>query len=247
MKLFSSTTLLILSLLSPLSWADDNTLAQYQEIFSANNPTSQQEAIKKLAISGFSTPELYDVIVQNIKTNLPQTKDKHALNNMAYLVRALAYSGNEKYLPFINSLMSKEQPKKIRAHAKKSKIELYQYKKWNQIFNATSENNATVLDQNQRLINAFKGDDIGLMELSAKRMIELRLEDKAVLDAIGQELKSARLLVHDRQAISAYAYMAKAIASSSKPEYKPLLEDLKMTIPHKKVRKYISKYLKKYY
>ena len=244
MKLRSTIYFIVLSLLSSVSWAKDDTLEQYKEIFSSTNSVTQQKAIKKLAISGLNSPEIYDVIEQNIKTNLPLAKDKHKLNDMAYLVRALAYSGNDKYVSFINSLMDRNQPRKIRGHAQKAKVELYKYKMWNKVLNAGKDSRPS---QDQRLINAFKSNDVSLMEISARKMIELNLDNDSVLDVIGEELKSARLLVHDRQAISAYAYMAKAIATTSKPKYKPLLEELKTTIPHKKVRKYISKYLKKYY
>ncbi len=244
MKLRSVIYFLVLSLFSSVTWAKDNTLEQYQEAFSSTNRLTQQKATQNLAISGLSSPEIYDVIEQNIKTNLPLTTDKRKLDSLAYLVRALAYSGNDKYLSFINSLMDSSQPKKIRRHAQKAKVELYRYKTWNKILNGEKAVNP---DQNQRLINAFRSYDVGLMQVAARKMIELRLEDDTVLDVIAEELKLARLLIHDRAAISAYAYMAKAIATTSKPKYKPSLEELKATIPHKKVRKYISKYLKKYY
>ena len=101
--------------------------------------------------------------------------------------------------------------------------------------------------KNNAYANAFKSNELELMRLAAKRMMDDQNYDDFLLERLSVELKNPRLMSNDKLAIDTYANMAKALAASGNPQYREVIENIANNNPNKKLKSYAESYLKKYY
>ncbi|MCH1931080.1 hypothetical protein L9G16_12895 [Shewanella sp. A25] len=246
MKSVFAGMLLGLSLLSSPTWAQEYTVETYQEIFKGDNQFKQKQAIEALTLAGLSDPAIFDTLEAKLLESLPLATEKNAIDYSAWLVKGLGYSGNEKYADTINSIVRNDYHKKLKKYAAQALNNLEQYKKWNVILADKSQYVADQSPKNNAYANAFKSDELELMRLAAKRMMDDSHYDAFLLEQISVELKSLRLMSDDKLAIDTYANMAKALAASGETQYRQAIETVAQH-PNKKLKKYAESYLSKYY
>ncbi|QRK79887.1 hypothetical protein [Shewanella sp. LZH-2] len=247
MKPLVASILLGISLLASPVWAQDYTVETYQEIFKGDNQFKQKQAIEALTLAGLSDPAIYDVLEAKLIASLPQATEKNAIDYSAWLVKGLAYSGNDKYSGTINNIINGDYHKKLKKYATQALENLDQYKKWNAILGDKSQYVAEQSTKNNAYANAFKSNDLELMRLAAKRMMDDQNYDDFLLECLSVELKNPRLMSNDKLAIDTYANMAKALAASGNPQYREVIENIANNNPNKKLKSYAESYLKKYY
>ncbi|AQS38482.1 hypothetical protein Sps_03346 [Shewanella psychrophila] len=238
---------LSLSLLSPSLMAKPLTEAQYIEVFHGEDIQKQKDALASLVMAGISDPKIYDKIEENLQKSLPLAVDRHTIDYSAWLLKGLAYSGNEKYVATFNAVIAGEYHSKLQKYARKSVKILDQYKIWAPILSDRSHYDGKFDQRSNVLANALRSDELQLKLDAAKRVINQSIYSEQIIEVLNEELKDTRLLKHEKQSIQAYAYMAKALASTGNEKYKPTIEQLAQDSSEKKLRTYASKYLKKYY
>ena len=137
--------------------------------------------------------------------------------------------------------------KNLKKYASQANENLAQYKKWNTILGDKSQYAADQSQQNNAFANALRSDDLELMRLAAKRIMDDRQYDDFILAVLSHELKTPRLMADDKLAIDTYANMAKALASSGNADYRDVIENIATTSSNRKLQKYAASYLKKFY
>ncbi|MDT3273696.1 hypothetical protein Q4Q54_09380 [Shewanella sp. SP2S2-4] len=247
MKPLFAGMLLSISLLTAPLFAKEYTVETYQEVFKGDNEFKQKQAIESLSLAGLSDPAIYDVLEAKLLASLPQATEKNAIDYSAWLVKGLAYSGNDKYSETINSIVNGNYHKKLKKYASQANENLAQYKKWNTILGDKSQYAADQSQQNNAFANALRSDDLELMRLAAKRIMDERQYDDFILAVLSNELKTPRLMADDKLAIDTYANMAKALASSGNADYRDVIENIATTSSNRKLQKYAASYLKKFY
>ncbi|MBU1391678.1 MAG: hypothetical protein KJ856_22060 [Gammaproteobacteria bacterium] len=247
MKPLFAGMLLSISLLTAPLFAKEYTVETYQEVFKGDNEFKQKQAIESLTLAGLSDPAIYDVLEAKLLTSLPQATEKNAIDYSAWLVKGLAYSGNDKYSETINSIVNGNYHKKLKKYASQANENLAQYKKWNTILGDKNQYAADQSQQNNAFANALRSDDLELMRLAAKRIMDDRQYDDFILAVLSNELKTPRLMADDKLAIDTYANMAKALASSGNADYRDVIENIATTSSNRKLQKYAASYLKKFY
>ncbi|PIW61553.1 hypothetical protein [Shewanella sp. CG12_big_fil_rev_8_21_14_0_65_47_15] len=247
MKPLFAGMLLSISLLTAPLFAKEYTVETYQEVFKGDNEFKQKQAIESLTLAGLSDPAIYDVLEAKLLASLPQATEKNAIDYSAWLVKGLAYSGNDKYSETINSIVNGNYHKKLKKYASQANENLAQYKKWNAILGDKSQYAADQNQQNNAFANALHSDDLELMRLAAKRIMDDRQYDDFILAVLSNELKTPRLMADDKLAIDTYANMAKALASSGNADYRDVIENIATTSSNRKLQKYAASYLKKFY
>ncbi|GIU31461.1 hypothetical protein TUM4637_23250 [Shewanella hafniensis] len=247
MKPLFAGMLLSISLLTAPLFAKEYTVETYQEVFKGDNEFKQKQAIESLTLAGLSDPAIYDVLEAKLLASLPQATEKNAIDYSAWLVKGLAYSGNDKYSETINSIVNGNYHKKLKKYASQANENLAQYKKWNTILGDKNQYAADQSQQNNAFANALRSDDLELMRLAAKRIMDDRQYDDFILAVLSNELKTPRLMADDKLAIDTYANMAKALASSGNADYRDVIENIATTSSNRKLQKYAASYLKKFY
>ncbi|WP_076415251.1 hypothetical protein [Shewanella sp. UCD-KL12] len=247
MKTLVLTLCLTLSLFSHFSAAKPLTEAQYIEVFKGDNLEKQKDAVASLVMAGMSDPKVFDQIELKLNESLPLAVDRHSIDYSAWLLKGLAYSGNDKYQANFNAIIEGDYHSKLKKYAKKSLKILDQFKVWSPILSDKAHYDDKYSQTSNVISNALRSDELQLKMDAAKRVINRNMHTKQILEVLNSELKDPRLLKHDKLAIQAYAYMAKALASSEDETYKATIEELAATSSEKKLRKYAKKYLKAYY
>jgi len=238
---------LTLSSVAGQALAETFTEAEYVAIFNGDDINKQKQAIDSLVMAGLSDPKVFETLHAKFQASLPQAVDNASIDYSAWLLKGLAYSGDERYLQTFNEIISGDYPGKLKKYAKKSIPTLKQYQSWTPILSDTSQYETSQTREVNVIANALRSDELELKRYAAKRMINRSMHSPYLLSVLDSELKEPRLLKHEKLAINTYAYMAKALASSAKPEYKSTLEHIAEHSSEKKLRKYAKKYLKNYY
>ncbi|RTR36977.1 hypothetical protein EKG38_21045 [Shewanella canadensis] len=238
---------LTLSSVAGQALAETFTEAEYVAIFNGDDINKQKQAIDSLVLAGLSDPKVFDTLHAKFKASLPQAVNNASIDYSAWLLKGLAYSGDEKYQQTFNEIIAGDYPGKLKKYAKKSIPTLKQYKSWTPILSDKSQYAASETREVNVIANALRSDELELKRYAAKRMINHSLYAPHLLSILDSELKEPRLLKHEKLSINTYAYMAKALASSGNPEYKVTLEHIAAHSSEKKLQKYAKKYLKTYY
>lgn len=246
MKALTLMLTLGLSLLPQLAQAKDYTREQYIEIFSGQNEVAQRRAIESLVLSGFTDPEIFDLVSARLDESLPYATDRDGVDESAWLMRALSYSGNPKYLEQLQKIQAGDHHRKVRGHAKKAIAELKNFKIWNKTLLDSSKYTEGQTQRNNILATALKSKDLDLIHRAVRFMASERNRDPFLMNIIAAELENPRLLSKHGDAQDTYAWLVKVLASSGEEQYKPLVK--KMTLSeYSKVAKHAKKALKQYY
>ena len=241
-------TVLALGMFTPFaaSVADDS-LDEYIEIFTSGNSQQQTQAAKDLAWAGLSDPELFELIETLLLEKYLVVENKYAVDDTAWLTKALSYSGQEKYRATLETVTADSPQKKIRKHAQKSIPRLEKYSRWNPIIADTSNWNAAESDEINRYANMLRSDDLELKRIGAKRVHHTHAYATYLLDILDAEiLESYREVSKDGLFIDTVAWMCKALSGSRVEAYKPTIVEVSENAGSSKLAKYASKYLKYY-
>lgn len=247
MRLLLKGTLLTLSLLTAPLIAQEYSVENYQAVFKGDNITQQKQAIESLTLAGLSDPAIYDALEAKLLESLPKATEKNAIDYSAWLVKGLAYSGNDKYNETMDKIINGDYPKKLRKYAQQARDNVDHYKQWNTILNDKAQYDASQSQQVNVFASALRSNDLELMRIAAKRIAADQAYDTYLLDTLSQELQNPRLLTDEQLSIDTYAHMAKALASSGNTKYRAVIENIAETADNKKLKKYAASYLKKYY
>lgn len=244
MKLLKKYLSVALVLFCSGSWAEEFDLNYYQQIFEGGSRVEQTAAASTLEWSGLSDEALFDVVAVNLEKAAPEAKNKASIDYVAWLLKALAFSGNEKYRAEIQKYTQSGFHKKVRKYAKKSLGYLDQHKEWNPVINDPAGFKEGESLKDNRLANMIRSDVLELNRIGAKRVHYEHNYTPYLLETLAAELKAkAPTMADDKLTVDAYAWMAKAVAGSGEAKYRPLIEQLSKEAGSSKLRKYARKYL----
>ncbi len=227
--------------------ATDIPSEDLEKIFSSQNKSQIKTSVQTLPLSGYTNESAFDAIEAEMLRSLPLASDKESIDYTAWLLKGLAFSGNPKYRETLEQVYQGKHHKKVRKYAKKSLQILEQYQQWNPILASQDSLSSEQSSRNNALKNALLSDLLELKRQASRYIYNNRVRDEFLLDVLQQELESSRLLKHEKHAIDTYAWMAKALASSSNPKYQHTIADIAANSSEKKLRKYAKKYLKSYF
>ena len=234
-------------LVSSTASAANDGLDEYIQIFTEGNARQQTRAAKELAWAGLSDPRLFDQIEKSLLEQYLIVEDKYAIDDTAWLARAMAYSGQEKYRATLEKVASDSPQKKIRRHAENSLVQLDNYERWNPIITDTSNRDSSKSDEINRYANMLRSDDLELQRIGAKGVHSTQAYDTYLLGILDAEIRASYLEVStDSLFIDTVAWMCKALSGSGVEAYKPTIVEVSENAGNSKVAKYASKYLKYY-
>ncbi len=209
--------------------------------------TAHVAAVRTLAWMGISDARVYDIVERNLKADADAARnDRKEQDRVAHYLRALGFSGNDKYLPILNSFQNDDTYGRAVRNALK---EFPLYQKWNPVIsNRATFFDAKHTDDVNRVMNMLAGDDIQLKGLGARRIRHAPHYDEPLLDRLEKE---ARTLYpkgkdFDAETNDAIGWMLIALGSSRNPKYVPLLEEALNGTSERKIRNGAASGLKFY-
>jgi len=192
---------------------------------------------------GLSDPRLFDIIEQRLLAEHAAVRgDRNEKNRVARYIRALGFSGQEKYAATIKMLVS---DKVYERYALAALEDLPNYRRWNPIISNRSSFDPNKSDEMNRVMNMLRANELMLKEIGAKR-IYFGVHDPALFDLLAQQVQEFCFNpASDKDIAEAQAWLVKALGSTKQEKYKELLIRVAKTAPEHGVVKHAKKALEK--
>jgi len=242
MKIFNTIllTLFFAGIAHAASLEDD--VNRYVERFSGNK-TVNEEVVESLEWMGLSDPRVFDLIERRaIEGAEPGRYDRKTRNQVQLHIRALGFSGQSKYAA---TLQNFAPDLTYGRRAKNALEDLPYYQKWNPIISNRAIFDAKYSDDVNRILNMLHSDDFLLKRLGAQR-VYAENKDAILLSTLETEIRASYLNMkneNDNGPIDAVSWMVKALGSAKQEQYRPLLQEVAVKAPSKKIRKYADQAL----
>lgn len=178
----------------------------YIAIFNGTDARSQNESVESFAWKGLSDPRLFDVIEKRVLAEHAEARNnRDDKNRVARYIRALGFSGQEKYRGTIQSFL---QDSVYQRYAQDALENLETYREWNPVISNRATFNPKLSDDANRVINMLRADDMMLKRVGAKRVFFGQREPE-VMEVLAQQLDAHRDN-YERKHKDAVAWMIKA-------------------------------------
>lgn len=223
------------------------TPEQYIEMFKYKLHHEQVKAAERLASEGFSSPLIFDPIEVNVNKYLPLSDQESVVVYFVSQVRALGYSGNEKYKETLQRVVKEAKTRGIRKHAEKALQDLGEYASLNKIIAPAQWPGAPVLSVEQRLLNMIESSSPKLQLMAAMQLHGSGRPDEKMLAASVDSIKKNYLRELNHDEVDAIAWLCKFVASTKSSVHKETIELVSINAKTKKLRRYAKGYLKNYY
>ncbi len=225
------------------SVADD--VERYVRIFDGDKAL-HSDAADTFSWIGLSDTRLFDIIERRLLADAEAARpDRDEKNRVARYIRSLGFSGQPKYEPTIKRFVGDIV---YNRYATAALLNIPQYQKWNPIISDRSSFDPKVSDDVNRVSNMLRSDDLLLKGVGARR-VYFGIQEDSVLDLLAQQVKIyyARADLDGSDSSDSVAWMVKALGSSKKEKYKPLIQEVAKNGKTKPVVKHANQALDKYY
>ena len=222
----------------------DEQIDHYLQILNQGGYTQKIEMLKQLQWSAISDPRLYDPIAVEVESQyLSEDLEKRQLNLTAHAIRALGYSGNDKYHDILSRVVSNAGEKKLRKHAKKAQVDLNQFSLWNtkiRLADAPVEGKDVEIATYMRMLSVAEPE---IKRVGARAVFHQRLNDPELIALAAQQLEAMYIQPGlDKTGQDTVAWLCKAVGQAGDFQYVELLGRVAADSPYKKVRKHAKKY-----
>jgi hypothetical protein len=216
---------------------------QYIKMLTTGNLDEKIEAAKIIERSGFADQKLFDVIENELLKQYLVEGNSTQIDYTAWLCKALASSGMERYKPTLEKVLQSSNNEKIKKNAKHSLNLFDQYAERRKII---SDDKYAIPGRDPdvvRLINMLKSDVMTLKRDAAKLISRNSYSDPDLYQVVNDELLQGYNKSDDDTAIDTMAWLCMALANSGDANYKKTLQTIVNTTEHRKLAKYASKAL----
>jgi hypothetical protein len=205
----------------------------------------QMQICRDLEIAGLSDRRLFDQVEKNLLASY-QSNTRNDAEYAAWLTKCLAFSGVESYRKTIEEVAQNGGHRGIKRHGVESQETLSEHGRWNPQIVGQPDDAGQSLAAN-RIIKAFRVNDIALQMAAAKWAFERNISDESALDVIESTVKPLIKRIQTKENVQATAYMLKALARTGNPRYRATIEEVTQSGSEPKLRKYAASYLNTYY
>lgn len=213
----------------------------YIDYFKKASRANIKQIVDDLYWSGITDTRLYDMIQAELKAKY-MNDSKVSLEVNSWLVKALAISGNKKYLKTMEQISESDAHKKLKKHTAKAIEMLHDYARWLPVMNKGISSVPVKQRDQARVKNMLKSSDGEMIRIGAKRVYHNYTSNTALLKQVERSLLANHSKSDERVHVDAMAWLIKTLAESMDSKYKSSLEKVAGEADNKKVRKYAEKY-----
>lgn len=233
---------ILIGLLSSPCWAQidrSDEVAQLLAGIQSESQTQRINAAKIISRSGLQDEELYREIAEILRAGYSQEHEKNHADEMAWMCKALAASGDLKYRVLLDEVEQKSPSLKIQRYAKQSSEMIEKYAQRSKILNAEEKWDDQLSDEENRLINMLTSGNINLRRDAAKIIVRRVKTDAKVFAVVASTLKEmSEEFRSDNLYVDTMAWLCKALAASGETIYIEDLEFVKSNTQSIKLQKY---------
>ena len=208
--------------------------------------TQRVNAAKIISRAGLRDAKLYRKVAELIEANYRKEVDVDLSDETAWMCKALAASGDAQYKDLLSRVAADSPSVKLQRYAKQSLDLFERYAERSEILNAQESWDATLSDEENRLISMLGSADIPLRRDAAKIITRRLKTDAKVFASVAAALQ--KMTTDFKQNDSVYAdtmaWLCKALTVSGDAQYVALLETTRDATSSIKVQTYAAKALK---
>lgn len=235
-------------LLTGTGFAQSNRSAEVKLLLAGLDSPSSTRRIKVAKIvsrSGLTDPELYEKVAALLKAGYLAGTDSNHIDEMSWLCKALAASGDEQYRSLFKEIISKSQSVKLQRYARQSNALLEEYARRSQILNAKKNWDENLTPEENRLVAMLKSDNVGLKRDAAKMLVRRLQTDEKVFDVAAETLvKMAENAQSGSRYVDTMSWLCKSLAASGNAKFIETLEQIKAGTDNFKLQSYATKAIK---
>ena len=218
---------------------------EYITMLKSDNMEQRINAAKRITRSGLTDSKLFDLIRDNLLNGYQSHTDNPKHNDeMAWLCKALASSGNQEYKEVLKRVADSTKDEKLARYARQSMEQIDEYAERNKIISDTKNVVPGQSPEVTKLINMLKSDNIALKKDAAKEIYRAHFTEHNLFEVVNEELlKGYQLNASDKNHVDAMAWLCKALGASGMQEYKATLDNITNTSSSETLRKYAKQTL----
>lgn len=194
--------------------------------------------------SGVSDIRLFDIVEKNLLANYQYDKKRKSRQYTAWMLKMLAYSGQNKYKATIEKIISGKVKKLTKKHGMTALSELPKYKRWNLLISQNLHDLPADKLTNARLTNILNSDDPELIRLGAKAIIQTQLANTILTDLAEKRLlkiyQTPVTQDQGREFEDASSWLCKVLGYGQNTKYKATLEKIVKTANSPKISRWAS-------
>ncbi|MBN2427441.1 MAG: hypothetical protein JXK94_03795 [Deltaproteobacteria bacterium] len=232
-------------LLSSLSFAQMNPGTDVESLKESLDSTSRAQrvyAAKIISRSGLTDEALYEKIATILKENYASSSSPNDVDEMAWLCKALAASGNPDYRPLLDEIGKNAKNTKLQHYAKQSSGMIEEFARRKEILNAQENWDDSLSAEDNRLLNMLTSENISLKRDAAKSLVRHPGSDIKVYDAAADALKHmADNFTGSNLYVDTMAWLCKALAASGDIKFIDNLQQIESTTKNAKLQNYAKR------
>jgi len=223
----------------------DEQIDHYLKTLSKTNVKGKIEMLERLQWSGLTDSRFYDVVESNVlKQYLRDDLSKNERTVLGHQIRALGFSGNEKYRATLKLVKEESYVRRNKGYGKKALADMNKFSSWNKLIaesNFTIEGKSAEVTTYMKMLNT---DNPSVQKLAARAIFHEEQDDNDLLVLTAEKLKAMYLKEGlDRGAQDSAAWLSKALGQNGGEEFIALLIEVVDKTPYKQIRKHAAKYV----
>lgn len=200
-------------------------------------------AAKKITRSGVSDEGLFDIVNVELLKGFSSATGKERIDLMAWLCKALASSGMEKYIPTLEQVAQQSSNPKLQKYANQSIDLVAQYAERNKIMADAVKNNPGMDPEIAKVLKMLQSDVMTLKKDAAKMITRNDYADPAIYATVSEQLMKGYAAATDKNSADTMAWLCKALGASGDKKYQTTLETVANGTHNPVIKKYAKQAL----
>lgn len=200
--------------------------------------------VKRIKWTGIADTRLFDVIETELLGMYLKDSSFDGIQYSSWLVQALAFSGQDKYVPTLQKVLASTPSQKLKRHTESSLKVLPDFARWNPVIHARLDQVPAEQVARQRVVNMLQAEDAELARAGASFAYDAYLGDPQMTDLVKEQtLARYRAAPDDPEVAEAVAWMCKVLGQSGRREYIGVLQEVKTNSTQSAVQRWAGKAL----
>lgn len=217
-------------------------IAGFMKALSSSSRSQRVESAKRITRAGIVDGELYEKIAGLLKAHYSESIEANHVDEMSWLCKALAASGDSKYKDLLSEIASNSQSTKLQHYATESLSLIEEYAQRSQILNAADTWDPELSAEENRQLNMLNSDKITLKRDAAKMIIRGTQVHTKVYEAVAEQLdKILEQKDPDSQTLDTLAWFCKTLGASGNRQYLDVLKRVGGKTQSLKLQEYASR------
>ena len=218
-------------------------VSKFLSMLDSESIKTRIDALKYITNSHLTDPKLFNVIEKRLLEEYQlNTNNMEHIDEMAWLCKALASSGNEEYSKTLQKVTDTTSVQKLKKYAKQSMDLIKEYAKKNKMLAESEYTNNGISPKAAKYMTMLKSGEISMIKDAAKELSRSKIDDQRVYDTASEvllEMYKQKSLGSEK--IDTLAWLCKALGVSGIAKYKTALDEIINDTSSEKLKKHAIK------